>query len=232
MLLNTKCERCNEPTKHVVGFWDGENGKSGFVHDCENEKCEVRQLIKATETKAMQDRFRIQNLNSRKRMYAGYIAALRKDAKISMMEMSKIAGCNPAEYSAYEHERKPFDEEAYRKCEEYLLKNEKKCKASGLTVSERLLLLGPFTGDIVADSSAVLPGMIIDHDKNFEDIETKNLYTIFFTSQEECKEFCDFLNRKADYKGYGYDMEGKLVRDALMTETGFTNGSEQEEKHE
>lgn len=48
MLLNTKCERCNEPTKHVVGFWDGENGKSGFVHDCENEKCEVRQLIKVT----------------------------------------------------------------------------------------------------------------------------------------------------------------------------------------
>jgi hypothetical protein len=70
MLLNTKCERCNEPTKHVVGFWDGENGKSGFVHDCENEKCEVRQLIKVTETKAMQERFRIQNLNSRKRMYA------------------------------------------------------------------------------------------------------------------------------------------------------------------
>ena len=27
MLLNTKCERCNEPTKHVVGVWDGENGK-------------------------------------------------------------------------------------------------------------------------------------------------------------------------------------------------------------
>ena len=147
MLLNTKCERCNEPTKHVVGFWDGENGKSGFVHDCENEKCEVRQLIKVTETEAMQERFRIQNLNSRKRMYAGYIAALRKDAKISMMEMSKIAGCSPAEYSAYEHERKPFDEETYRKCEEYLLKNEKKFKSSGLSASERLLLLGPFAGE-------------------------------------------------------------------------------------
>lgn len=147
MLLNTKCERCNEPTKHVVGFWDGENGKSGFVHDCENEKCEVRQLIKATETKAMQERFRIQNLNGQKRMYAGYISALRKDAKISMMEMSKIAGCSPAEYSAYEHERKPFDEEAYRKCEEYLLNNEKKYKSSGLSASERLLLLGPFTGE-------------------------------------------------------------------------------------
>ena len=43
MLLNTKCERCNEPTKHVVGFWDGENGKSGFVHDCENENPESEQ---------------------------------------------------------------------------------------------------------------------------------------------------------------------------------------------
>ena len=74
-------------------------------------------------------------------------AALRKDAKISMMEMSKIAGCSPAEYSAYEHERKPFNEEAYKKCEEYLLKNEKKHNASGLSVSERLLLLGPFTGE-------------------------------------------------------------------------------------
>ncbi len=30
MLLNTKCERCNEPTKHVVGFWDGENGKAAL----------------------------------------------------------------------------------------------------------------------------------------------------------------------------------------------------------
>ena len=63
------------------------------------------------------------------------------------MEMSKIAGCSPAEYSAYEHERKPFDEETYRKCEEYLLKNEKKFKSSGLSASERLLLLGPFAGE-------------------------------------------------------------------------------------
>lgn len=147
MLINRKCEHCNEPSKRVVGFWDGARGKNGFLYDCENGKCGVRQLIKATETKAMQERIKIQNINSQKGMYAGYIAALRRDAKISMMEMSKIAGCNPAEYSAYEHERKPFDEEAYRKCEEYLLNNEKKYKSSGLSASERLLLLGPFTGE-------------------------------------------------------------------------------------
>lgn len=62
--------------------------------------------------------------NSQKGMYAGYIAALRKDAKITMMKMSQIAGCSPAEYSSYEHERKEFNPEIYRKCEKYLKKKE------------------------------------------------------------------------------------------------------------
>ena len=60
------------------------------------------------------------SFNCQKGMYAGYIAALRRDARITLYEMSKIAGCSPAEYSAYEHERKEFDPEVYRKCEEYL----------------------------------------------------------------------------------------------------------------
>lgn len=147
MLINKKCERCNEPSKRVVGFWDGVRGKNGFLYDCENEKCGVRQLIKATETKAIQERIKIQNLNSQKGMYAGYIAALRRDAKISIMEMSKIANCNPAEYSAYEHERKPFDEKTYKKCEKYLLENEKQRRMKEISVTERLLNLGPFTGE-------------------------------------------------------------------------------------
>lgn len=147
MLINRKCEHCNEPSKRVVGFWDGARGKNGSVYDCENGKCGVRQLIKATETMAMQERIKIQNINSQKGMNAGYIAALRRDAKISMMEMSKIAGCNPAEYSAYEHERKPFDEEAYRECVKHLLESEKQRRAKELSVTERLLNLGPFAGE-------------------------------------------------------------------------------------
>ena len=77
-----------------------------------------------TESEAVKERIKIQNLNSQKGMYAGYIAALRKDAKITMMKMSQIAGCSPAEYSSYEHERKEFDPEIYRKCEKYLKEKE------------------------------------------------------------------------------------------------------------
>ena len=74
----------------------------------------------ATEQEDIKERARIQTVNGNNGMYAGYIASLRREAKITMKKMSQIAGCSPAEYSSYEHERKEFDKEAYRKCEKYL----------------------------------------------------------------------------------------------------------------
>lgn len=120
MVVNAKCNLCKEPTKYVAGFFDGPRGRHGCLLDCKNEQCEVYQVMRFTESEAVKERIKIQNLNSQKGMYAGYIAALRKDAKITMMKMSQIAGCSPAEYSSYEHERKEFDPEIYRKCEKYL----------------------------------------------------------------------------------------------------------------
>lgn len=100
------------------------SARRGCLFDCKNEQCEIYQVKRFTESEAVKERIKIQNLNSQKGMYAGYIAALRKDAKITMMKMSQIAGCSPAEYSSYEHERKEFDPEIYRKCEKYLKKKE------------------------------------------------------------------------------------------------------------
>lgn len=62
----------------------------------------------------------IQELNGKHGMYAGEIAVLRRNAKITIRQMSQIAECTPAEYSAYEHERKSFDPEVYKKCKTYL----------------------------------------------------------------------------------------------------------------
>ena len=117
MVVNAKCNLCKEPTKYVAGFFDGPRGRHGCLFDCKNEQCEVYQVKRFTESEAVKERIKIQNLNSQKGMYAGYIAALRKDAKITMMKMSQIAGCSPAEYSSYEREKKEFDPEIYRKCE-------------------------------------------------------------------------------------------------------------------
>lgn len=119
MIINATCNGCTEPTKYPVGLWDGETA-SGYMYECKNESCNIYQLKCSVESEQIQNRIKVQEANARNKVFAGYIAALRKSVRISMMKMSQIAGCSPAEYSAYEHERKMFDIEAYRKCEEYL----------------------------------------------------------------------------------------------------------------
>ena len=63
MPINKQCERCTEKTKKVVGWHDVERGKYGCIYACENERCPVRQIIKAADNKAIQERIKIQNLN-------------------------------------------------------------------------------------------------------------------------------------------------------------------------
>ncbi len=89
--------------------------------DC-NEECEIKQIMEVSASKDMQERANVQIANGNKGMYAGYIAALRRDAKVSMFRMAMIAGCSSADYSAYEQERKEFDPEVYRRCKEYLMR--------------------------------------------------------------------------------------------------------------
>lgn len=119
MVLNAKCKDCKESTKYVVGFFDGRNAQ-GCLYDCHNEDCEIKQIMEVSASKDIQERAKIQIVNGNNGMYAGYIAALRRDAKVTMFKMAQIAGCDPAEYSAYEHERKEFNPEVYRRCKEYL----------------------------------------------------------------------------------------------------------------
>ncbi len=145
MNINTKCNKCNEPTKSVTGFWDGKGGTHGCLYDCKNAKCEVKRLKEATEQETMQNRAEVQYLNGKNGIYAGQLAAVRRGAKVSARKMAEIAGCNVAEYCAYEKERKVFNLAVYQKCMNYLkpLTNIGK----GVTVND---FLG-FFNKIVAD---------------------------------------------------------------------------------
>lgn len=69
-------------------------------------------------------------------------------------------------------------------------------------------------GDFAADAIAVKPSEIIDHNKNFEEIDTNETCGIFFTSFEECQEFCNYLNKKNGAVGYDYDREGNLIAES------------------
>lgn len=48
------------------------------------------------------------------------IIALRREKHITMHKMAKAVNCSYAEYSSYEHGRKPFPKEIYQKCMDYL----------------------------------------------------------------------------------------------------------------
>jgi len=51
-----QCTNCQEPTKIKVGFWDGrdKNGRptSGFLYDCNNTDCPIKQEAMKAELKA------------------------------------------------------------------------------------------------------------------------------------------------------------------------------------
>lgn len=94
MSVNARCVGCKEPTKFVAGFYDGSRGEHGCFYDCENEACAVNQILRCAESKEAQKMMQIQEDNGRLGMYAGEIAALRKDVGLTIMQMSQMAGCS------------------------------------------------------------------------------------------------------------------------------------------
>lgn len=124
MKFDVSCDDCNEPSKYVTGFWDGENDSHGCFYDCMNQECKVRQNIAKVELENAQKKRDVQNENFRRGISAIHIITLRRDAGLTMMQMSQVAGCSPAEYSAYEHERDAFDPVVYWRAMKYLKRYE------------------------------------------------------------------------------------------------------------
>lgn len=120
--IEEKCEKCSDPTKVAVGFLEGTDGKHVGIYDCRNQECTWKLVKELKAREAERTRERVQKANGRKGMFAGYIAAKRRDAKVSMYILAGITGCTPAEYSSYEHERREFPEKVYRKGMAYLEK--------------------------------------------------------------------------------------------------------------
>lgn len=62
MVVNIKCNNCNEPTKFVTGFWDGKDGAHGCLYDCKNIQCEAKQLIDNSKQEAIQNKVRVRQI--------------------------------------------------------------------------------------------------------------------------------------------------------------------------
>ena len=60
----------------------------------------------------------------------------------------------------------------------------------------------------VADAFSEYAKVIVDHNKDFKEIEGEKLGKVFFTTKEECQEFCDYINKRDEIEGYDYDLKG------------------------
>lgn len=51
---------------------------------------------------------------------------------------------------------------------------------------------------------------IVDHNKDFETLDVSDC-ELFFVNKEECKAFCDYINKKNESEEYKYDYKGNLL---------------------
>ena len=58
---------------------------------------------------------------------------------------------------------------------------------------------------------------VADHTKDFEEIEVEELRNVFFTTEEECQAFCNYING-TEVLGYDYNIEGQLIAQGEETE--------------
>lgn len=69
----------------------------------------------------------------------------------------------------------------------------------------------------VADTSANYAKVIVDHNKDFKEIEGEELRKVFFTTKEECQAFCDYING-TEVLEYDYNVEGQAVAQREVVE--------------
>ena len=106
------CATCKDPTKRPVGFWAAAdaNGKAtqGYLFDCDSETCPEAQTRRAAAAAKTENHETVRKINAENGMDAREYRRLRIEARCTIMDISRILQCGPAQYSAYETEREPI----------------------------------------------------------------------------------------------------------------------------
>lgn len=106
-MINEKCDSCNEPTKRVVGCWDGKGGTSGHMYNCNNSSCELKQeeMKISIQTEQQQAASRAENLKNG--VDVEKVDTLRKNNQQTLRGFCLSIGIFPGRYCDYLHEFSP-----------------------------------------------------------------------------------------------------------------------------
>lgn len=95
------CQTCTNPTKHAIGFWDGENSH-GQIFECRNLDCELKLARDKGIVIANEEKDRVILSNALNGIFMEDIKQKRKGLQVTIMKMSKELGISPSDYSNYE----------------------------------------------------------------------------------------------------------------------------------
>lgn len=98
------CQTCTNPTKYVIGFWDGKDSH-GQIFNCHNLDCELKLNMLRGAVITEQEKVLVKEANEKHGVFMDLIKLKRKELGVTLMKMSKGLGISPSTYSDYEQYR-------------------------------------------------------------------------------------------------------------------------------
>lgn len=124
MNIKMNCQTCTDPTKYVVGFWDGGNGEHGQFFDCDNAACEVKQEMIEKALLIREKTDEVDRINLSNGISMNEIKAKRKELGITINKMALKLRILCSTYSNYEQCREALPIELKGKIEEVFNQSE------------------------------------------------------------------------------------------------------------
>lgn len=113
MNIKAKCVKCQEPTKRIVGVWDGKNGSHVALYACGNDECEIRAFEKIFEEEARKRVSDVQAENDRNNIAPKTIRAIYRARGLTLIDAARLFGMTPSKLSGYINEREAVPVEVY-----------------------------------------------------------------------------------------------------------------------
>ena len=123
--MREKCNTCTEPTRRVIGFWDGcdkftGEPTHGQIYECNSTTCELKQEIDKAAAKSQAEIQIIQQKHLARGIDMQTIDSARINREITMRNLSNAVGISPSLYCDYRACRKEIPQETYQKIVEFL----------------------------------------------------------------------------------------------------------------
>lgn len=113
---NQTCADCAEPSKQIVGWYDGPENR-GEIINCDNESCPYAIEIKGRQDAINKEIENNRDINARNGINASSVRMRIRNSRRLIYDVANMCNISSSELSSYLSETKPFPVSLYRKME-------------------------------------------------------------------------------------------------------------------